>query len=201
MSKPSIPLLSERFVDAFQFAVKLHAGQKRKRTQIPYVSHLMAVTALVLEDGGDEDQAIAAMLHDAVEDQGGRRVLDEIRQRYGDKVARVVDGLTDSYTIPKPPWRGRKECYIRHLWDADPGVIRVSLADKLHNARAILRDLRQYGDQVWDKFNGGKNGTLWYYRTLVKVFQEKSKSPLVLELDNTVSEIERLISLESEAPH
>lgn len=186
------PLLSDRFVDAFRYAMKLHAGQKRKSTRIPYISHLMSVTALVLEDGGDEDEAIAAMLHDAVEDQGGRKILEEIRRRYGEKVAEVVDGLTDSYTTPKPPWRDRKEQYIRHLWKADPGVVRVSLADKLHNARAILREARREGEDVWDKFNGGKEGTLWYYRTLVNVFRERSNSPLATELERVVSEIERL---------
>ena len=185
-------LLSERFQDAFDFAFQLHASQNRKGSGIPYISHLMAVAALVLEDGGDEEQAIAALLHDAVEDQGGIETLEEIHLRYGARVASIVDGCTDSYTIPKPPWRERKEAYLTHLREASKDVRRVSLADKLHNARSILADLRRGGDSVWQRFNGGREGTIWYYGTLVNVFQQVDDSPMVDELARVVAEIQRL---------
>ncbi len=183
---------SHRFEDALAYAHHLHARQKRKGTQIPYIAHLLAVTAIVIENGGTEDEAIAALLHDAVEDQGGRKTREEIRRRFGEKVVSIVDGLTDTDQTPKPPWRKRKEDYIAHLSHASPAVILVSLADKLHNAQAILRDYRQVGEKVWDRFNGGKEGTLWYYHALVAAFRARGDSPLVQELDRVVSEIEKL---------
>ena len=185
-------LLTSRFQEALIYAYQLHARQKRKESDVPYISHLLAVTALVLEDGGDEDQGIAALLHDAVEDQGGRDTFEEIRRRFGDRVAFIVDGCTDAYMTPKPPWRYRKDEYIKHLRTAPKDVRRVSLADKLHNARSILADLRLDDVNLWDRFNGGKEGTLWYYSTLVKVFQEIDDSPMVAELTRVVDEIERL---------
>lgn len=186
------PMLGERFEQAFLWAAELHADQTRKGSGIPYLTHLLAVTALVLEDGGDEDQAIAALLHDAIEDQGGYELLDEIRRRFGDRVADTVAGLTDTYIRPKPPWRERKERYIRDLRQAPPEVVRVSLADKLHNARSIRKDLIEQGETLWDRFRGGKHGTLWYYRTLLQVYREASNSPLVLELEQVLNEIETL---------
>lgn len=182
--------LSERFQDAFQFAFKLHEKQKRKGTDIPYVSHLMSVTALVLEDGGDEDQAIAALLHDAVEDQGGLKILEEIRQKYGHHVAEIVDGCSDACTLPKPPWKQRKQDYLIHLHQAVPDILRVSLADKLHNARSIHADLQRNGASTWKRFNGGREGTLWYYRSLLEIFLERSSSPMVAELQGIVQAIE-----------
>lgn len=184
-------LLSDRFQQALVYTFQLHSCQTRKESGVPYISHLLAVTALVLEDGGNEDQAIAALLHDAVEDQGGRATLEEIRQRFGDRVAFIVDSCTDAYTIPKPPWRQRKEEYIKHLHQAPKDVRRVSLADKLHNARSILVDLRLEGDDIWSHFNGGRDGTLWYYRALVAVFQQIDDSPMVDELSRVVMEISR----------
>ena len=184
--------LTERFDEAFQFSANLHRRQFRKGTGIPYMTHLLGVTALVLEDGGDEDQAIAALLHDAAEDQGGRKILEEIKLRFGDRVASIVDGCTDSYDVPKPAWRHRKEKYIEHLRSAPFEVRRVSLADKLHNAHSILADLKRSGAGVWDRFNGGKEGTMWYYRTLVKVFQELDSSILVDELSYVVENIEQI---------
>ncbi len=168
----------------------------RKGSDVPYVAHLLGVAALVLEDGGDEDQAIAALLHDAPEDQGGREILDEIRRRFGERVARIVDGCTDTYQSPKPPWRQRKEAYLSHLQDAPAEVLRVSLADKLHNARSILNDLYRSGDAVWERFTGGKEGTLWYYRSLVQTFLPMNTSPLATELDWIVSRIENFASHE-----
>lgn len=184
--------LSHRFEQAIGYAVRLHAGQKRKGTQIPYIAHLLGVASLVLEDGGDEDEAIAALLHDAVEDQGGKHTREEIRRRFGERVAEIVDGCTDTDRIPKPPWRDRKEQYIKHLQQATPAVRRVSLADKLNNARAILRDFRECGNTLWERFTGGKEGTLWYYRALVEVFRETGSGPMVGELDRVVTELERV---------
>jgi (p)ppGpp synthase/HD superfamily hydrolase len=184
--------LTARFEDALVYATQLHSGQNRKRSDVPYIAHLLAVTALVLEDGGDEDQAIAALLHDAVEDQGGLATLEEIRRRYGNSVAAIVEGCTDAYSIPKPPWRERKESYIASLHGADPAVRRVSLADKVHNARSTLRDLTRDGETVWTRFNGGKEGTLWYYHQLIDAFNEFGSTYLLDVFKRTVSDIERI---------
>lgn len=186
------PRLTHRFEEALQYATRLHADQMRKDTDTPYISHLMAVAALVLEDGGDEDQVIAALLHDAAEDQGGLETLHEIQHRFGGRVAEIVKGCSDTFETPKPPWRKRKEDYLGHLLDASPDVLRVSLADKLHNARTILTDLRSMGDDTWERFNGGKEGTLWYYRSLVQAFQQVDSSPMVAELAWVVENIEQL---------
>jgi (p)ppGpp synthase/HD superfamily hydrolase len=184
--------LSDRFEKALLFATRLHAGQLRKGTATPYVAHLMAVASLVLENGGDEDQAIAALLHDAIEDQGHSVTLDGIRARFGETVAAIVEGCTDARTTPKPPWQQRKEAYLAHLAMAPDSERLVAVADKLHNARTILADYRAVGEAVWDRFNGGKAGTLWYYRALVERFQAAGPALLVQELDRVVSEIERL---------
>jgi (p)ppGpp synthase/HD superfamily hydrolase len=186
------PLLSGRFEEALILACQLHARQRRKGTEIPYVSHLLAVSSLVLENGGDEDGAIAALLHDAVEDQGGRPTLDEIHRRFGPRVAAIVEGCTDSDTVPKPPWRARKERYIAHVRGALLEVQRVSAADKLHNARAIVRDLRHEGGAVWERFGAGRDGILWYYRSLATIFLETGLGFLAEELDRVVVEMERL---------
>jgi (p)ppGpp synthase/HD superfamily hydrolase len=186
--------LSQRFEEALNFCVRLHSQQRRKGTHVPYIAHLLAVTALVLEDGGDEDLVIAALLHDAVEDQGGLDTLQMIRIKFGDRVADIVDGCTDSYTVPKPPWRERKERYLDHLQAANLDILRVSLADKLHNSRSILRDLRLSGDDTWSRFNGGKEGTLWYYRELAAIFIESDlSSQMVEEFIQTVLEIEDMV--------
>ena len=184
--------LTERFQDALSYAFTLHAQQKRKGTGIPYISHLLGVTALVLEDGGNEDQAIAALLHDAVEDQGGLKTLEDIRQKYGHCVAEIVDGCTDAYAHPKPPWKQRKQAYLAHLPQASPDILRVSLADKLHNARSIYVDLQRDGTSTWKRFNGGREGTLWYYRSLLDIFHEHSTSPMVAELQRVIQAIEAL---------
>ena len=187
------PLLSQRFTNALAYAATLHARQVRKGTSIPYLAHLLAVTALMLEDGGDEDEAIAALLHDAVEDQGGAPTLAEIRRQYGEQVAAIVAGCSDTDVVPKPPWRERKEHYIAHIKNAPPEVRQVSLADKLHNARAILADYQQLGDGLWSRFNAPRDDTLWYYRSLVTAFREAgTASPMLDEMDRVVSEVERL---------
>lgn len=186
--------LTTRYQEALVYAAQLHALQTRKGNNTPYIAHLLSVSSLVLEAGGDEDQAIAALLHDAVEDQGGVKTLDEIRSRFGDHVADIVDSCTDAYTIPKPPWRERKEAYIAHVREATSNSRLVSLADKLHNARTILRDLQQDGDAVWGKFKGGRDGTLWYYQTLVSVFKETERGYLVDEFARVVAKISHLAS-------
>jgi len=183
--------LSARFEEALPFAARLHRDQVRKGTGIPYVSHLLGVAGIVLEHGGTEDEAIAALLHDAVEDQGGAPTLETIRQRFGDAVAAIVAGCTDTDETPKPPWRKRKDEYVAHLASASPSVRLVSAADKLHNARTILADHRRHGDAVWSRFSGGKDGTLWYYRALVEAFRSHGATPLVEELDRVVSDLEQ----------
>lgn len=188
------PRLTPRFEAALTYATQLHAAQLRKGTSIPYIAHLLSVAALVLEDGGDEDEVIGALLHDAIEDQGGAVTREEIRRRFGEPVVHIVDGCTDAETIPKPPWRERKEQYIAHVRHAPPEVRRVSIADKLHNARAILADFRREGDVLWSRFNGGREGTLWYYRASVEAFRAAGSSFMVEEFDRVVSEIERLAS-------
>ena len=184
--------LSDSFEEALVYAHKLHRKQSRKGANIPYISHLLSVAALVLENGGDEDEAIAALLHDAVEDQGGKATREAILNMFGKRVTEIVDGCTDADTIPKPPWRERKEQYIERLRHASSSVRRVALADKLHNARSILRDLSRDGEAIWDKFKGRKEGTLWYYRTLLEVFLEtEADSWLVQELNRVVGELEK----------
>jgi GTP pyrophosphokinase len=185
-------VLTPRFDEALVFAGHLHRCQVRKGTTIPYVSHLLAVAALVLEHGGGEDEAIAALLHDAVEDQGGAATRAAIACRFGEHVAVVVDGCTDAETVPKPPWRARKEAHLAHLRSASPSVRLVVAADKLHNARAILADYRLLGEALWGRFAGGRAGTLWYYRELAGVLRAGGSIPLVDELERTVGELERL---------
>lgn len=185
-------ILSTRFEEALLFATKLHAGQWRKGTTIPYIAHLLAVTAIVLENGGNEDEAIAALLHDAIEDQGGDFTRQEIRRRFGDTVVAIVDGCTDSDVFPKPPWRARKEAYIAHLRGASQSVRLVAAADKLHNARAVLADYRVVGESLWLRFHGGKEGTLWYYRSVADALRDSGRTPLIDELRRVVTEIEQL---------
>jgi GTP pyrophosphokinase len=156
------------------------------------VAHLLAVTSLALEHGATEDEAIAAVLHDAIEDQGGAPTREEIRRRFGDVVTAIVDGCTDTDVVPKPPWRQRKEAYIAHVRSASPSVRLVSSADKLHNARSILADYRLLGEALWPRFTGGKEGTLWYYRALIDAYRAAGGTPLVDELERVVGEIERL---------
>jgi (p)ppGpp synthase/HD superfamily hydrolase len=184
--------LSERFERALVFATKKHAGQTRKGTEVPYIAHLLGVANIALTSGADEDEAIAALLHDAVEDQGGAETLKEIRAKFGGTVADIVNGCSDSDVQPKPPWRERKEAYIAHLREASRSVRLVSAADKLDNARAILSDYRTHGERLWKRFNGGREGTLWYYRKLAETFQQFGDTPLVDELGRVVAEIERL---------
>ena len=187
-------MLTARFEDALIYAARLHSAQVRKGTNTPYLAHLLGVASIALENRADEDEAIAALLHDAVEDQGGAVTREEIRRRFGQRVAEIVDGCTDAETIPKPPWRARKETYIQHLALASPSVRLVSASDKLYNARAILLDYRVLGEELWQRFTGGRAGTLWYYRALVEAYRAHGSSPLLDELERTVAELERLAS-------
>jgi (p)ppGpp synthase/HD superfamily hydrolase len=186
-------VLSIRFEQAVAYTLIVHSGQLRKSTSIPYVSHLLAVAGLVLEHGGDEDEAIAALLHDAVEDAGGQPRLQDIRQRFGERVADIVLGCTDTDVMPKPPWRARKEAYITHLEHVSPSARLVSCCDKLHNCRTIVSDLYVHGDEVWTKFTGGRDGTLWYYAALLAEYRRlEVPRHLVNELERTVEAMQTL---------
>ena len=190
VKRKSAVKLGPRFRRAFLFAADKHSGQTRKASGIPYIAHLIGVASLVLEFGGDEDLAIAALLHDVVEDCGGMRMLKEVRRRFGPRVAKIVDGCTDSSSDPKPPWRERKETYLRHLQKADAETRLVSAADKLNNVRSILADYRDVGESIWARFNGGREGTLWYYRSLLEEFLRHRPNRLMGELELAVQELE-----------
>jgi len=167
------PLLTERFDRALHLATDHHRRQLRKGTDVPYAAHLLAVASLVLEMGGDEDEAIGGLLHDAVEDGGGPPMLDRIREEYGSAVADVVAANSDSDVTPKPPWRARKEGYIAGIAHKSPAAVRVSLADKLHNARSIVSDLERHGDEVWSRFSADREAVCWYYGALADAFGER----------------------------
>ncbi|MBZ5721242.1 MAG: HD domain-containing protein [Acidobacteriia bacterium] len=191
MVKPARPTkLGRKFGQALLYAVRKHNGQLRKGAGIPYIAHLLGVCALALEAGGDEELAIAALLHDVVEDCGGAPVLKEVRRCFGKRVAQVVEGCTDTDQFPKPPWRKRKEDYLKRLRTADGDVRLVSAADKVHNARAILTDYREVGEPIWERFQGKRAGTLWYYRSLVKEFGRRKANRLTKELKRVVTELE-----------
>jgi (p)ppGpp synthase/HD superfamily hydrolase len=191
--------LGPRFLRAFLFAAEKHKDQPRKTTTIPYIAHLMGVASLVLEAGGDEDLAIAALLHDVVEDCGGAPMLKEVRRRFGGRVAKVVEGCTDADSYPKPPWRERKEKYIEHLKSADAETRLVSAADKLNNVRSILSDYRADGESIWSRFNGGREGTLWYYRTLRDEFLRRPLNRITRDFDLAVNELEGLSARSGES--
>jgi (p)ppGpp synthase/HD superfamily hydrolase len=191
-------ILTDRFDRALLYATHVHGGQVRKGTTTPYVAHLLAVSATVLEYGGDEDLAIAALLHDSAEDQGGKARLEDVRNRFGDRVARTVAACSDSLADtakgePKADWQKRKEAYIAHLDSADDDVLRVSLADKVHNARAILRDLRKpdVGEAIWSRFSQPREKTLWYYRRLADKFRYRLPGQLADELHEIVAVLEQ----------
>jgi GTP pyrophosphokinase len=185
-------VLTERFERALIQATRLHRDQKRKGSGVPYVSHLLAVCGLTLDYGGGEDEAIAALLHDAIEDQGGAAARDEIYREFGRHVTEIVEGCTDTDEVPKPPWRGRKEAYIRHVAEAPASVRLVSACDKIHNARSLVMDYRVCGEALWSRFTGGREGTLWYYRAMVNALRKAGPGEVVDELDRVVTELESL---------
>jgi GTP pyrophosphokinase len=183
--------LTSRFDDALKFAHDIHRSQSRKGSGAPYIGHLLGVASIVLDDGGSEDEAIGALLHDAAEDHGGRPRLDEIRGRYGDAVARIVEDCTDSWETPKRPWADRKRDYVEHARTLPAASLRVSAADKVHNAYAILRDLRNSGERVWERFNAPADDVIAYYEDLVRSFRQAGGSKLVEELERIVKGIQR----------
>jgi len=185
--------LGERFVDALGYATRVHSGQIRGSDEQPYIAHLLRVAGLVIQDGGSEDEAIAALLHDAVEDQGGLDRLADIRERYGHVVADIVDECTDSYGDPKPPWRRRKEAYIASLDSASEGALLVSLADKLDNTRSMIRGYRIRGAEQWSRTGKTAEDVHWYYGTLARRFCELHPGPLADELTRTVAELDRVL--------
>lgn len=199
--------LSDRLAAAFDFALELHRDQSRKRSRadkrrplVPYISHLMAVCSLVLEHGGDEDEAVAALLHDGPEDQGGRATLEEVRDRFGDRVAQIVEDCSDNLDNPKRPWLRRKESFVALLETGSPSesTYLVSLADKVHNVRSVASDYRILGEDLWEAFHGGRDGKLWYYRTLLEIYRQQAPprcQPLVDELERAFTELEELSSI------
>lgn len=189
--------MAERIEEALVYAVRHHRGQCRKGTRIPYIAHLLQVAGLVLEAGGDEDLAIAARLHDAIEDPApgdAPRVQEEIEGRFGERVLRIVEGCTDA-----DPEEKEAERYVEHLRRAPADVLLVSSADKLHNARAIVQDLCVHGPALWERFTAGRVGSLWYYRALVDVYREAGTTPLLEELDRAVSKMDQIAGIHAEA--
>lgn len=185
--------LTERFTAALTYAVELHLRQRRKSSGAPYAAHLLGVTATVLEQGGTEDEAIAALLHDAIEDQGGPATRAAIAERFGEPVAAMVEACSDSHTMPKPPWRERKERHLARLRTAPPSVRLISAADKLYNAQSLLADYRRQGDALWQHFRGGRDGTLWYLRNVVDVLRAVDRRPIVDDLERVVAELEATV--------
>lgn len=184
----------DRLRQALDFATRTHSTQRRKGADTPYMAHLLSVCALVIEDGGSEDEAIAALLHDAAEDQGGEAMLDEIESRFGPEARRIVAACSDTFEMPKPPWRARKEAYIAAVAHKRDDELRVSLADKLHNARAILFDHRQIGERLWARFSANREEVVWYYRSLADAFTVSRPGPMADELDRVVAELERRVA-------
>lgn len=184
------PRLTDRFGAALSFAERAHRAQTRKGSAIPYVAHLLAVASLVLEHGGDEDEAIAALLHDVVEDQGGPAAAAEVRARFGDRVAQIVLECTDADVVPKPPWRARKEAFLASIATTSDEAVLVTAADKLHNAISVLEDHRAIGDGLWTRFAGGREGTLWYYRAVADALARRKPGALTDRLERTVSDLE-----------
>jgi (p)ppGpp synthase/HD superfamily hydrolase len=191
------PSLTDRFTTALIYATTAHAGQTRKGTTVPYIAHCLAVAALALEAGCDEETAIAALLHDVVEDcvveeGGGPPRLVEIREQFGDRVADIVSACSDTDQTPKPPWRARKQAWLDAFPRMSAPAQLVATCDKLHNARSMLSDLRQVGDALWSRFKGGRDGTLWYYETFIDLCRQSALPvALVDDLDRTVRELRR----------
>jgi (p)ppGpp synthase/HD superfamily hydrolase len=185
-------ILSPLFEEALLFASKAHASQMRKSSDVPYIAHILGVTALVLEDGGSETEAIAALLHDAAEDQGGNEMLETIRLKFGEKVAQIVLECSDTLETPKPDWKKRKRNHLDSLQNALPETIRIIMADKLYNSRTLLRGLHEHGSSIWKNFNGDRDGTLWYYKQMLVLLREKIDSSQLIELEKNILEIEKI---------
>lgn len=182
---------SPRFEEALAYAAHLHTDQVRKGGCIPYISHLLAVSAIAIEHGATEDEAISALLHDALEDQPrGGETRREIREQFGERVLAIVESCTDWEDSPKPGWRERKARFIEQVRDADASVRLVAAADKVHNVRSILLDYRRQGEAVWERFTRGKSGTLWYYREFATALRMAGGNPLLDELERIVQELD-----------
>jgi (p)ppGpp synthase/HD superfamily hydrolase len=193
-SQTTSPRLTSKIVEAVAYAHEKHKDQIRKGTDIPYLGHLLSVAGFVIEADGTETEAIAALLHDAPEDQGGEATLAEIREKFGDDVAGIVKECSDTFETPKPPWRERKANYIRHLSEASDSALLVSLADKLHNVRAILRDYHDLGDELWQRFSvKDPQQHLWYYRSLRDVYAQRVDNWLLDELTDVLDTLEYAI--------
>jgi (p)ppGpp synthase/HD superfamily hydrolase len=180
----------DKISQALLYAYQLHSKQTRKGSQIPYFSHLMGVASIVMEEGGTADEVTAALLHDAAEDQGGEEILSEIRSRFGETVAEIVAGCSDTFDDPKPPWKERKEKMISKMSTATPSVLLVSIADKLQNIRSLRRDHQRLGNELWSRFKGKKDGTLWYYRSIITALARSGRSHLVDELEREFQMLE-----------
>ena len=181
-NKSATPAYSSSLLHALQFAGHIHAEQRRKGGDVPYLSHLMAVCALVLDYGGSETEAIGALLHDAAEDCGGKEMLAKVRNTFGEEVAGIVEGCTDTFEDPKPDWRPRKEAYVAHLKEANDSVRIVACADKLHNLLCTVRDLRQTpGAEYWNRFSAGRDSQLWYYEACLDAFSTGNEPPMLPE--------------------
>jgi (p)ppGpp synthase/HD superfamily hydrolase len=193
-SQTATPRLTSKFVEAVEYAADKHGIQIRKGSGVPYLGHLLSVAGYVIEADGTETEAIAALLHDAAEDQGGKETLAEIRQKFGAHVESIVAECSDTLMTPKPPWRERKENYVRHLSEASDSALLVSLADKLHNAHAILRDFRAHGDELWRRFSvQDPQQHLWYYRSLLDVYARRLDNWMVGELREVIDVLEAAI--------
>jgi (p)ppGpp synthase/HD superfamily hydrolase len=181
---------SDRFRDALVYAFDMHRTQVRKGSDIPYITHLLSVAASVGEYGGSEDQAIAGLLHDAAEDQGGQATVEDIRQRFGDAVATCVAACSDTFEEPKPAWRPRKEKHIAKLRAMPPDIKLVVAADKLHNARSMLRDYRMVGDTLWDRFTADRDSTLWYLKEMRVALCDGWEHPILQEFGSVIEQLE-----------
>jgi (p)ppGpp synthase/HD superfamily hydrolase len=188
-------MLTSRFLDAVRLANELHGEQQRPGTRIPLIAHLLVVTGLVLEEGGDEDIAIAAMLHEAVEEKGDA-ALERIHDEFGAHIAAMVLEVSDERTPEDGPWRARKRAHLRHIARVDDdSVLMLLLADKVHNVRSLVRDLREEGDELWRRHDRGPGDQLWYFRELIGSFEGRCSGPLLLDLRRGVTELEELLGL------
>lgn len=188
------PQLSEPLYKALQFTFKLHGRDTRKASNVPYLAHLLSVCAMTQQDGGDEDEAIAALLHDALEDKPEETSRAEIAELFGERVLTIIESSID--TPPdykggaKLPWRERKEAYLAHVRSADSSLLRVTIADKIDNARAILAEYGRVGDELWKRFNAGRDDQLWYYESAVAAYDAAGyRGPLLEELRRLVAEM------------
>ncbi len=182
--------LTKAFEEALVYALRLHETQRRKGSGVPYIAHLLAVASLVIEDGGDETQAIAALLHDAIEDQGGDTARQEIRRKFGEHVLAIVETCSESDTKPKPPWKERKDRLLRQMREASPEALRVAVADKLHNLRSIVADRERQGEDIWKRFSSGKDAQLWFYHSFTEIVRGRFESPMMTEIER----LERILA-------